>query len=248
MTRPPVLDVFIGYDRQEIAAYHVLCQSLIETSSRPVRFTPINLNSLDGRVPAGADHRPVDRVLVLAVPDALPFGLRRLVAVHGLRHAGPRRHRRAVRARRRPLRGDGLPARLHAARHGEVPEQPAGPLRQEELVQRDAAQQRPLPGAEPAVRLQRQRPRPAPVPLAGRRQPDRRPAAGLELAGRRVSTTTRPPGSPTSPSAAPTSTPMPTATTPTNGARSRRGPCPPPDARQTQRQAGKWRANARDPP
>ncbi len=48
MTRPPVLDVFIGYDRQEIAAYHVLCQSLIETSSRPVRFTPINLSSLAG--------------------------------------------------------------------------------------------------------------------------------------------------------------------------------------------------------
>ncbi|RAK58290.1 glycosyltransferase [Phenylobacterium deserti] len=46
MNNPPVLDVFIGYDRQEVVAYHVLCQSIIEHSSRPVRFTPINLASL----------------------------------------------------------------------------------------------------------------------------------------------------------------------------------------------------------
>jgi hypothetical protein len=43
---PPVLDVFIGYDRQEIVAYHVLCQSILEHSSVPVRFTPLNLASL----------------------------------------------------------------------------------------------------------------------------------------------------------------------------------------------------------
>ncbi len=42
----PVLDVYIGYDRQEILAYHVLCQSITDRSSRPVRFTPINLASL----------------------------------------------------------------------------------------------------------------------------------------------------------------------------------------------------------
>lgn len=41
-----VLDVFIGYDRQEVVAYHVLCQSILEHASAPVRFTPINLASL----------------------------------------------------------------------------------------------------------------------------------------------------------------------------------------------------------
>lgn len=41
-----ILDVFIGYDRQEVVAYHVLCQSIVEHSSRPVRFTPLNLASL----------------------------------------------------------------------------------------------------------------------------------------------------------------------------------------------------------
>jgi hypothetical protein len=40
------LDVYIGYDRQEVLAYHVLAQSLIETSSRPVRITPVALSSL----------------------------------------------------------------------------------------------------------------------------------------------------------------------------------------------------------
>jgi hypothetical protein len=44
----PVLDVFIGYDRQEVVAYHTLCQSIVETTSRPVRFTPLNLASLAG--------------------------------------------------------------------------------------------------------------------------------------------------------------------------------------------------------
>jgi len=43
---PPVLDVFIGYDRDEVVAYHVLCQSIVERSAHPVRFTPINLASL----------------------------------------------------------------------------------------------------------------------------------------------------------------------------------------------------------
>ncbi len=56
MQRPPVLDVYIGYDSQEIVAYHVLCQSIVETSRHPVRFTPINLASLRPifqRPPAG---------------------------------------------------------------------------------------------------------------------------------------------------------------------------------------------------
>lgn len=48
MSRPPVLDVFIGYDRQEIVAYHVLCQSILDHASRPVRFTPIALSAVRG--------------------------------------------------------------------------------------------------------------------------------------------------------------------------------------------------------
>lgn len=43
---PPVLDVFIGYDADEIVAYHALCQSIAERASIPVRFTPLNLASL----------------------------------------------------------------------------------------------------------------------------------------------------------------------------------------------------------
>lgn len=43
-----VLDVYIGYDRQEVVAYHVLAQSLMERSSRPIRLTPINLANLGG--------------------------------------------------------------------------------------------------------------------------------------------------------------------------------------------------------
>ena len=46
LQRPPVLDVFIGYDRNEIVAYHVLCQSILELSAHPVRFTPVSLASL----------------------------------------------------------------------------------------------------------------------------------------------------------------------------------------------------------
>lgn len=46
MSSSPVLDVCIGFDRQEIVAYHVLCQSILERTSKPVRFTPINLASL----------------------------------------------------------------------------------------------------------------------------------------------------------------------------------------------------------
>jgi len=46
MPASPVLDVYIGFDRQEIVAYHVLCQSILEKCSLPVRFTPINLTAL----------------------------------------------------------------------------------------------------------------------------------------------------------------------------------------------------------
>ena len=44
MTEP--LDIYIGFDSNEIVAYHVLCQSIIAKSSRPVRFTPISLRNI----------------------------------------------------------------------------------------------------------------------------------------------------------------------------------------------------------
>jgi hypothetical protein len=56
LTDAPVLDVFIGYDRQEVVAYHVLCQSILEHSSHPVRFTPlslVNLKPIFDRPPVG---------------------------------------------------------------------------------------------------------------------------------------------------------------------------------------------------
>lgn len=40
--------VFIGFDSKEVAAYHVLCQSILEHSSMPVQFTPLNLANLGG--------------------------------------------------------------------------------------------------------------------------------------------------------------------------------------------------------
>lgn len=40
------LSVFIGYDPREAVAYHVLVQSLIETSSRPLAITPIRRSTL----------------------------------------------------------------------------------------------------------------------------------------------------------------------------------------------------------
>jgi len=42
----PLLNVFVGYDRDEITAYHTLCASILEHASAPVRFTPISLASL----------------------------------------------------------------------------------------------------------------------------------------------------------------------------------------------------------
>jgi hypothetical protein len=40
------IQVFIGYDRQEIVAYHAMCQSIIEHASVPVSFTPLVLQNL----------------------------------------------------------------------------------------------------------------------------------------------------------------------------------------------------------
>lgn len=44
----PTLDVYIGFDSKEVTAYHVLCQSILERSSIPVRFMPLNLNNMKG--------------------------------------------------------------------------------------------------------------------------------------------------------------------------------------------------------
>ena len=42
-----LLNIFIGYDQNESIAYHVLCQSIIEKTSVPVRITPIVKQQLD---------------------------------------------------------------------------------------------------------------------------------------------------------------------------------------------------------
>lgn len=41
-----MLNVFIGFDSNEVVAYHTLCQSITEKCSEPVSFTPINLKNL----------------------------------------------------------------------------------------------------------------------------------------------------------------------------------------------------------
>lgn len=41
-----MIRVFIGYDKKEISAYHVLCQSILSRSSVPVSFTPLNRDNL----------------------------------------------------------------------------------------------------------------------------------------------------------------------------------------------------------
>lgn len=40
------IDLIVGYDEREVVAYHVFCQSVIEHTSMPVRFTPLKLSSL----------------------------------------------------------------------------------------------------------------------------------------------------------------------------------------------------------
>lgn len=43
-----ICDIYIGYDSNEVIAYHTLCQSILEHSTVPVRFTPLNLKNLGG--------------------------------------------------------------------------------------------------------------------------------------------------------------------------------------------------------
>lgn len=40
--------IFIGYDPREAAAYHVCCQSILETTTKPVSFHPLALSMLKG--------------------------------------------------------------------------------------------------------------------------------------------------------------------------------------------------------
>ena len=41
-----MLRIFIGYDPNEVAAYHVLAHSIIRQSSEPVCITPLKLDQL----------------------------------------------------------------------------------------------------------------------------------------------------------------------------------------------------------
>lgn len=42
-----MLNVFVGYDPREAAAYHTFCQSIIEYTRQPVRFIPLHRPMLD---------------------------------------------------------------------------------------------------------------------------------------------------------------------------------------------------------
>lgn len=41
-----MFNIFIGYDRDESAAFHTLCHSLLKFASQPIAITPVNLNNL----------------------------------------------------------------------------------------------------------------------------------------------------------------------------------------------------------
>lgn len=47
MTTEPAR-IYVGYDSEEVVAYHVLCHSILEKSSIPVSFTPVALPHLQG--------------------------------------------------------------------------------------------------------------------------------------------------------------------------------------------------------
>ena len=51
------LKIFIGYDPKEAVAFHVLCHSLLERSSKPISITPINLKNLKGLYSRQHDQR-----------------------------------------------------------------------------------------------------------------------------------------------------------------------------------------------
>ena len=41
-----MINVFIGYDNKEKIAYHVLSESILRNSTKPVSITPIALNNI----------------------------------------------------------------------------------------------------------------------------------------------------------------------------------------------------------
>jgi lipopolysaccharide biosynthesis glycosyltransferase len=43
-----MIRIFVGFDQREAVAYHTFCQSVLETSSQVVSFTPLVLDSLPG--------------------------------------------------------------------------------------------------------------------------------------------------------------------------------------------------------
>ena len=51
------LKIFIGYDPKEAVAFHVLCHSLMQRSSKPISITPINLKNLKGLYSRQHDQR-----------------------------------------------------------------------------------------------------------------------------------------------------------------------------------------------
>ena len=62
------LSILISNDANKIVAYHVLCQSIIEKSSKPLKITPLNLRNL-GRIfsrqfGTKSIHWPKDKKLI----------------------------------------------------------------------------------------------------------------------------------------------------------------------------------------
>ncbi len=51
------LKIFIGYDPKEAVAFHVLCHSLLERSSKPISIVPINLRNLKNLYSRQHDQR-----------------------------------------------------------------------------------------------------------------------------------------------------------------------------------------------
>ena len=74
------LKIFIGYDPKEAVAFHVLCHSLLQRSSKPISITPINLKNLKGLYSRQHDQRQSNefsfsRFLVPYLCDYDGFGI-----------------------------------------------------------------------------------------------------------------------------------------------------------------------------
>ena len=41
-----IADIVVGFDQREAVAYHTFVQSIIDNSSIPVRFLPLNMHAL----------------------------------------------------------------------------------------------------------------------------------------------------------------------------------------------------------